>query len=78
MNVTSSAAKDGPEDLPFARIGVCEYTRGEMAPAASKEAVFAIGVGANVIWVEPTRGMVVVVTWLEKGALGRFVEGVLG
>ena len=51
-------------------------TRGEMAPAASKEAVFAVGVGANVIWVEPTRGMVVVVRWLEKGALAGFVEGV--
>ena len=75
MNVTSSAAKGGSEDTPFARIGVCEYAR-EMAPAASKEAVFAIGVGANVIWVEPPAGMVVVVTWLEKGALGRFVEGV--
>ena len=52
-------------------------TRGEMAPAASKEAVFAVGVGANVIWVEPSRGMVVVVRWLEKGALAGFVEGLV-
>lgn len=50
--------------------------QGQVAPAASQEAVFAIGVGANVIWVEPSRGMVVVARWLEKGALAGFVEGV--
>jgi len=36
--------------------------------AASKESIFALGVGRNLIWVDPTKDLVVVVRWLEKDA----------
>jgi CubicO group peptidase (beta-lactamase class C family) len=45
--------------------------------AASKESIFAFGVGRNLIWVDPTKDLVVVVRWLEKDAFEDFTMKVM-
>lgn len=47
---------------------------GEIAPAASRSSVFAIGVGANMIWVDPERDLVVVLRWVERDSFAEFAE----
>ncbi len=47
---------------------------GEVAPAASKSSFFAIGVGANMIWVDPEDDLVVVLRWIERDRFAEFAE----
>lgn len=44
------------------------------APASS---VFALGVGLNVIWIDPKHDMVMVVRWIDEPAFAGFVERVM-
>lgn len=52
-------------------------TRGhETVPAASNASFFALGVGTNLIWVDPERHLVVVARWIGKDAVGGFLDRV--
>ncbi len=44
---------------------------------ASKEALFALGVGRNLIWIEPEYDLVVVVRWIEKDAFEELTQKIL-
>lgn len=46
-------------------------------PSASASAVFGIGVGCNLIWVEPAHDMVLVARWIEDDAVDAFIAKVL-
>ena len=48
-----------------------------MLPAAPESSFFGLGVGTNLLWVDPEHDMVVVARWLEKDSLAGFVEKVL-
>ncbi len=50
---------------------------GEQAPAAPRNNYFAKGVGANIIWVDPTHDMVCVVRWIDKEHFPEFAAKVL-
>ncbi|MGI9478828.1 MAG: serine hydrolase domain-containing protein [Hyphomicrobiaceae bacterium] len=50
---------------------------GEQAPAAPRTSFFAKGVGANIIWVDPTYDMVCVARWIDKERFPEFVAKVL-
>ena len=52
-------------------------TDGTQAPAAPRSSFFAIGVGANVVCVDPEHDLVVMVRWIEKSRVPAFVELVL-
>lgn len=52
-------------------------TDGAQAPAAPRSSFFAIGVGANIVWVDPEHDLVAVVRWIEKGRFPAFAEQVL-
>lgn len=45
-------------------------------PSASPSAVFGIGVGCNLIWVEPEHDMVLVARWIEDEAVDAFIARV--
>ena len=49
----------------------------EKYPAASASSFFALGVGANVVWVDPENDMVAVVRWIDKESVDGFVERVM-
>lgn len=49
-------------------------TRGGTYPAASETSFFGLGVGTNMLWVDPENNMVVVARWLQKDQVGEFVE----
>lgn len=49
----------------------------ETYPAASHRSFFGIGVGTNLLWVDPDARMVVVARWLDKDAVGDFVALVM-
>lgn len=51
---------------------------GAQAPAVSRASFFAMGVGGNIIWIDPEADLVVVVRWLEKTAFAEFAEKVIG
>ena len=44
---------------------------------ASKNALFALGVGRNLIWIEPDYDLVVVIRWIEKDAFEEMTQKVL-
>jgi len=46
-------------------------------PAAPESSFFGLGVGTNILWVDPEHDMVVVARWLEKSSLSGFVQKVL-
>ena len=50
---------------------------GEQAPAAPRTSFFAKGVGANIIWVDPTHDIVCVVRWIKKERFPEFVARVI-
>ena len=52
-------------------------TNHTLFPSAPASSVFAIGVGANVIWIESENDMVVVARWLQKEAVDGFIAKVL-
>ncbi len=43
-------------------------------PAASSSSFFGIGVGTNLVWVDPDNDMVVVVRWIDSEAVNIFME----
>lgn len=47
------------------------------SPSAPESSFFALGVGRNVIWIDPPRDLVVVVRWLANDALDGFVAAVM-
>ena len=47
---------------------------GGIAPAASRSSFFAMGVGANVVWVDPEHDVVAVVRWMRREAFPEFAE----
>ncbi|MEX2519221.1 MAG: serine hydrolase [Paracoccaceae bacterium] len=49
---------------------------GAQAPGASRSSFFALGVGSNVVWIDPENDLVAVVRWIEKTAVGEFAEKV--
>lgn len=49
----------------------------EQAPAAPRNNYFAKGVGANIVWVDPTHDMVCVVRWIEKEHFPEFAAKVI-
>ncbi|MGY6632653.1 MAG: serine hydrolase domain-containing protein [Alkalilacustris sp.] len=51
-------------------------TDGAQAPAASRSSFFALGVGSNIIWVDPDHDLVAVVRWIEKSRFGDFAAAV--
>lgn len=42
-------------------------------PAAPATSIFALGSGGNMIWVEPTRDLVVVTRWIQPARLNEFI-----
>lgn len=44
----------------------------ETYPAASSSSFFGIGVGTNLLWVDPDNDLVVVLRWIDKNAVDRF------
>lgn len=46
-------------------------------PAASRSSFFGVGVGTNLVWVDPENDMVVVVRWIDGEAVNSFAERVL-
>lgn len=46
-------------------------------PAASRSSFFGIGVGTNLLWVDPDNDMVVVARWIEGDAINGFTERVM-
>ncbi|MEO0679553.1 MAG: serine hydrolase [Pseudomonadota bacterium] len=50
--------------------------RGATAPDASRASHFMIGVGANVVWVDPALDLVAVVRWIDKPAFPDFARRV--
>lgn len=51
-------------------------TEGIQAPAATRSSFFAMGVGSNVIWIDPDHDLVAVVRWIDKPAFAGFAERV--
>ena len=47
---------------------------GATAPAASRSSFFAMGVGSNVVWIDPENDLVVVVRWIERDSFADFAE----
>ncbi len=50
---------------------------GAFCPSASRESFFALGVGANVVWVDPAHDLVAVVRWIERDRLDGFARRVM-
>jgi len=50
---------------------------GRHCPSAPRSSVFAMGVGSNVIWIEPTLDLVAVVRWIDKPHLDGFAKRVV-
>jgi len=46
--------------------------QGAQAPSASRSSYFAVGVGRNVIWIDPENDLVTVLRWIEGDALDGF------
>ncbi len=52
--------------------------RGPQArPHVPETAVFALGAGVNVIWIDPAQELVAVLRWIDKTALDGFVDRML-
>ena len=52
-------------------------TNRSLVPSAPETSFFAIGVGRNAIWVEPSLDLVAVVRWIDRDAFDGFVAHVL-
>ena len=52
-------------------------TDGTQAPAAPRSSFFALGVGSNIVWVDPENDLVAVVRWIEKARFPDFVAAVM-
>ena len=50
---------------------------GAYCPTAPRSSYFALGVGRNVIWVDPALDLVAVVRWIERDAFDGFAERVM-
>jgi CubicO group peptidase (beta-lactamase class C family) len=48
-----------------------------MIPAASNSVFFALGVGSQLLYIDPDNDLVIVVRWIEKDSIDGFVERVL-
>lgn len=48
--------------------------RGATAPDASRESHFMIGVGANIVWIDPAHDLVAVVRWMDKTQFPEFAR----
>ena len=47
-------------------------TQGEFISAASSRSYFGLGVGSQVLWIDPEHELVVVTRWIEKEAVAEF------
>lgn len=47
---------------------------GVHCPSAPQSSFFALGVGRNIVWIDPQLGLVVVIRWLERDALDGFAR----
>lgn len=47
---------------------------GRHVPSAPRTSFFAMGVGSNVIWVDPVHDLVVVLRWIDKPSLDGFAQ----
>ena len=52
-------------------------TERKMFPGASESGFFGLGVGSNIIWVEPDHDIVAVMRWIEKDSVSDFMAQVL-
>jgi CubicO group peptidase (beta-lactamase class C family) len=52
-------------------------TGSALYPAAPPSSVFALGAGANLIWIEPEHDLVAVLRWIDKAAVNGFLGRVL-
>jgi hypothetical protein len=52
-------------------------TGSALYPAAPASSVFALGAGANIIWIEPEHDLVAVLRWIDKAAVNGFLSRVL-
>jgi CubicO group peptidase (beta-lactamase class C family) len=50
---------------------------GAYCPTAPRSSYFALGVGRNIIWVDPELDLVAVVRWIERDAFDGFAERVI-
>jgi len=50
---------------------------GAQFPSAPASSYFAVGVGQNVIWIDPELDLVAVVRWIEKGKFDDFASAVM-
>ncbi len=46
-------------------------------PAAPQEAFYHLGAGANIIYVDPTNDLVIVMRWVDRSALARIIKEVM-
>ena len=51
--------------------------KGETAPSAPASSYFAVGVGRNVIWMDPELDLVAVVRWIDNDSFDGFVSRVM-
>ncbi len=49
----------------------------DLYPAANESSYFMIGVGTNLVWIDPDHDMVVVARWLQKERVNAFIERVM-
>ena len=47
---------------------------GRHVPSAPRSSYFAMGVGSNVIWIDPTLDLVVILRWIDKPSLDGFAS----
>ena len=46
-------------------------------PSAPRTSFFALGVGRNVIWMDPTLELVAVIRWIDRDSCDGFCEKVM-
>jgi CubicO group peptidase (beta-lactamase class C family) len=47
-------------------------------PSASESCAFALGAGNNIIWIDPEHDLVTVLRWIDKRAVGDFMQKLMG
>ena len=47
---------------------------GARYPSAPASSVFAMGAGTNLIWIDPEHDLVTVLRWIDKAAVGGFID----
>lgn len=53
-------------------------TGGRLFPQAPADSVFAMGVGATIVWVAPSEGIVACIRWVQAEAVGEVLAAALG